>query len=779
MTIKIAPSQISFPGLPRGGVAPARAMHVLNESDEEHFINNVEVTGQFTATDAIGKTLDPFEYTADVLTSLVNTVDVCVSDVFIFVASTSLGVVTLGDSGGTLTQLSAFTPLTVASNSRVYYDGRFLYLANADGIHALKVDQFGALTLLDSVKPNAVQVLGISGNADGMALYVVDSVALTLLSVDNFGQFSVVSKNTTANGVAVAVLGDYSFVTGAARVYSVEKTNADNLILQSTYTGAAANLDNVTVIDSPTGARLGVLFATMINGANAEIIGGVIDNAGEFVYSGVKHTLAATADNGLLYDGALLHLFSNPSYDVLTVDLNNVELTSITRFATATKRGVFYDGEVTALVSTGLQAYSFGECRLRIDTKFHALGSGGIDGEIATDVFKTKKADHYLVAVARGGGAPLGKSMRSLDDGETWTEYDMPVFTDGYITVSEGNGVLIAVGYGSSDHVARSTDYGKTWTSILTSSGFWSDATYDNSVWIIVGQAGKMLRSTDEGLTWSSFTVAGSNNWIEVNGQDGVFVAVSWAGTNRIKYSVNGGVTWLSSVANTYLYSSVCPGGGAWVALTSDGHVSVSTDGAVNFTSYSLPENNPWYGLDYGAGRFAAVSTTGTHRAMYSANGGVSWTLTTAAEQNTWNELARSKDNSFVTVAGNGTHRVQRSLDNGETWATADAAAQRYWSGLCSGRFPEESCEIKTATSNVILKGACAIDDHVPLTSKHLIFDTRWDRLDRFKIRDIKDANRIPVQIKARLDVPQGAVIEIPTDAAPANDAAPAQEWRK
>jgi len=777
MTIKIAPLNLDFGELPRGGVAPPQAIHVLNETENEYFINSVSVSGQYTTDDIVGKTLGAFELEAGTLTALANTVSVCEHDKFVFVASTSMGVISLSNEVGTLKQLSAYTPLTVTSASKLHHDGRFLYLTNADGIHSFKADQFGALTLLDTIKPNAGAVLDVT--SDGVDLYVVDATALTLLRVDNRGQFSTVSENTTAKGVSVAVLGEYSFVADTTRIYSVKKSNADNLVLQTTYTGAAANLDNLVVVRDKLPGRIGVLFATLITGGNVEVIAGTVDEGGEFVYSGVKYSVAAASDQGLFYDGVLLHLFADTVHAALSVELPTMALAALKSFSTDAKAGIFYDGDIITLVTTGLQAYSFGDCRLKMDAKFNALGSGGIPGEVDVGVFKIKEpGETVLISVAKDSTS--GMCQVSEDGGLTWTEYAMPVNGVGYYKVTVGNGVAIAVADGTKNSVARSVDYGKTWTLVAVPSGLWRDSAYLDGVWIIVGTGGVALRSVDDGMTWTSISLPYSNSWISVDGGNGVFAASAISGdSRRVMRSSDKGLTWTNTTASSYLWYSIKFGNGNWVILSNSSRVAVSTDDAASFTTYTLPENNYWYGLSYGNGRFSAVSADGTNRTMRSLDGGVTWTVAVSAEQNKWRSITYVKDNIFVAVSENGTNRIQRTTDGGVTWSAIPAASAHSWRGICRAQLPDVPCETRVITKPITLTGVCQIDDHVPETAMTLPSDTRWDRIDRFKLNEIKDANRIPVQIKARINAPQGAVIDIPTDATPANDEAPAQAWRK
>ena len=86
--------------------------------------------------------------------------------------------------------------------------------------------------------------------------------------------------------------------------------------------------------------------------------------------------------------------------------------------------------------------------------------------------------------------------------------------------------------------------------------------------------------TSPDGINWTSRTSAESNPWQSVTYGNGLFVAVSSDGTNRVMTSTNG-TDWTARAA----------------AVTSN-----------------------WYGVAYGNGLFVAVSSDGTgNRAMSSA----------------------------------------------------------------------------------------------------------------------------------------------------------------
>ena len=82
--------------------------------------------------------------------------------------------------------------------------------------------------------------------------------------------------------------------------------------------------------------------------------------------------------------------------------------------------------------------------------------------------------------------------------------------------------------------------------------------------------------TSPDGITWTARSAAEANGWYSVTYGNGLFVAVSQDGTNRIMTSTDG-ITW---------------------------------------TAKSAPEANTWMSVTYGNSTFVAVSADGTNRVM-------------------------------------------------------------------------------------------------------------------------------------------------------------------
>jgi hypothetical protein len=80
---------------------------------------------------------------------------------------------------------------------------------------------------------------------------------------------------------------------------------------------------------------------------------------------------------------------------------------------------------------------------------------------------------------------------------------------------------------------------GITWTARTpTAANSWRSVVYANGLWVAVSSDGtnRVMTSTD-GITWTARTAAEANLWFSVAYGDGLLVAVAGSGTNRVMTS--------------------------------------------------------------------------------------------------------------------------------------------------------------------------------------------------------------------------------------------------
>jgi hypothetical protein len=102
-------------------------------------------------------------------------------------------------------------------------------------------------------------------------------------------------------------------------------------------------------------------------------------------------------------------------------------------------------------------------------------------------------------------------------------------------------------------------------------------------------------------LNWTAQSSSEANQWRSVTYGNGLYVAVSSTGTNRVMTSTNG-VTWTArSASEANQWRSLTYGNGLFVATSIDGinRVMTSPDG-ITWTARSAPEANLWFSVTMG-----------------------------------------------------------------------------------------------------------------------------------------------------------------------------------
>lgn len=216
-----------------------------------------------------------------------------------------------------------------------------------------------------------------------------------------------------------------------------------------------------------------------------------------------------------------------------------------------------------------------------------------------------------------------------------------------------------------------------------TTSAEWRSVAYGNGVFIAVSSTGtnRVMKSAD-GVNWIQIAVV-TNGWHSVTFGNGLFVAVAYSGTNRVMYSADG-TTWNTIAVEANEWRSVTFGNGVFIAVASTGtnRVMKSTDGII--WTPVLVDTSSWWSITYGNGVFVAVAPFGTNKVMRSTDG-VTWTTATV-EASEWRSVTYG-NGMFVAVALVGTNRVMRSTD-GITWTVNTLVASGWRSvGYGNGVF--------------------------------------------------------------------------------------------
>ncbi|KKL54821.1 hypothetical protein LCGC14_2261600, partial [marine sediment metagenome] len=177
-----------------------------------------------------------------------------------------------------------------------------------------------------------------------------------------------------------------------------------------------------------------------------------------------------------------------------------------------------------------------------------------------------------------------------------------------------------------------------------------------------------------DGITWTAQSAAEVSTWQAITFGNGLFVAVSNGGTNRVMTSPDS-ITWTARAATeANNWRVVTFGNGLFVAVSFNGtnRVMTSPDG-ITWTARAAAEANGWLSVTFGNNLFAAVSGDGTNQVMTSPDG-INWISQSAAEANDWQDVTFGND-LLVAVSIDGTNQVMTSSGHFATKTAFDVAS--------------------------------------------------------------------------------------------------------
>jgi hypothetical protein len=144
-------------------------------------------------------------------------------------------------------------------------------------------------------------------------------------------------------------------------------------------------------------------------------------------------------------------------------------------------------------------------------------------------------------------------------------------------------------------------------------------ATNGASVYIMLGDNGRVYRSTDAGATWAVTTPVNSTDCFGVGYGNGRFVIT---GSSKLIYSTDNGASWASGSMTSATGYNATYGNSVWVLGCSAGIIQRSTDG-VTFTTAQDTGAQVHYSGAFGNGYFVIAGADGQ---VYTSTDGSSWT---------------------------------------------------------------------------------------------------------------------------------------------------------
>jgi len=271
-------------------------------------------------------------------------------------------------------------------------------------------------------------------------------------------------------------------------------------------------------------------------------------------------------------------------------------------------------------------------------------------------------ASGRFVVVSTAGNAAMYS-----DDGETWTDFNMPSSGD-WKCLAAGDNRFVAIRKDS--NVAASSLNGITWTArTMPASRGWNSVIYGGGAFLAVADDSNSAAYSLNGTTWTtvnmpSFGDSTLNEWVDVAYGKNRFVVLANSNNNVMVgerdtttnvWSWTGHIMDVVDDSSSKDWVSIAYGNDRFVAISSTGDIAYSVDGA-----FWLPATMPsqdgstahnWKKIRYAQGVFFAVGDTGgrdigadpvpvpTNYAATSPDG-VVWTPRTLASSKEWQSVA-------------------------------------------------------------------------------------------------------------------------------------------
>ena len=353
--------------------------------------------------------------------------------------------------------------------------------------------------------------------------------------------------NDDANGIAVGDNGAAYITTNGANNWSALVTGTTRKLLAVRYFAG-----NVAYITGEWGVILKFIGTNTLTPIKSR------------TRSDIRSMSGTSSNLHIVGGGGFIRNNSGSSTEFLNFEINPM-MSNLTGVSFANENIGFAVSNITdAIIKTnnGGAAWNFTAGASRTITWVSKLspGGGGIGNNLCLN--PNNRDEMYVV---------YGKNMyRSMDRGETWTNFGTVGATSGNVTLAHSfyvspldtNILMCAIEGSPSDKVVRSTDYGASWTTIIEKnfSNYGMPMEMDQNdpnVWYFAPDNGGFWKSTNNG---ANFTEISSNYpfrspcdiVVEWENSSNIMIAdgITGNGVADIFKSTNGGVNWVKVFSN-------------------------------------------------------------------------------------------------------------------------------------------------------------------------------------------------------------------------------------
>ena len=345
----------------------------------------------------------------------------------------------------------------------------------------------------------------------------------------------------------------------------------------------------------------------------------------------------------------------------------------------------------------------------------------------------------YWVAISQSaGGADSGsRVIYSASSGAGWRTSYLPSKTT-WSGVAYGNGVFVAIASGGTA-AAYSTNYGNTWSAAtLPTSGAWSSITYGQGKFVAVASGRQYNGVATSNITVANGAAAGATFDVTVR-PSGYTVVLNNDGANytigdtiKIVGTALGGTSPANDI--TITVSTVQSGLGANndistfsftgtpVATTST-LAAYSTNGSTWIAS-TLPASSAWSSVEYGAGRYVAISSIPSTAPVISFDG-ISWVVskyTISAETLGYGQGV------FLALSATGT--TAYTSEDGLFWTTRTVSNDSYGAvkfGLNATTKQGFFATVAGQSKGSLISAGCQTKGRPTLSSGRITGVTMWE----------------------------------------------------